>query len=187
MSKLRWVMLQVLSLVAFAQVVSASDGSVSDASVPAVNSGSPLVSAAPSINIEQFASIQVAPSAPVSLAPTAPVGEIPSVNGQVEQGVSAVTVGFTHGWSLPLILILLSSITYIVTAVLKAKKVLTSAKGILFCTVAAGLLFGVGSVMFTGVSLPSALIFTLAGPGAIPIHKILKTYLSIDLGKQSDA
>jgi hypothetical protein len=53
--------------------------------------------------------------------------------------------------------------------------------------VVAGLFFGVGSLMVAGATLPSALILTLAGPGAIPIHKILKTYLNIDLGKQPDA
>ena len=189
MRKLQWVVLQVLSIVVFAHVVtaSASDGGIDAGSAPIVESGSPVVSAAPSLNLEGLAMIKSTPPVPVSLAPSVPAGEVPPLDGQVEQSVSAVSVALSHGWSLPLILILLSSVTYIVTAILKARKILTSSKSILLCTVVAGLFFGVGSLMVAGATLPSALILTLAGPGAIPIHKILKTYLNIDLGKQPDA
>jgi hypothetical protein len=198
MSKLHWVVLQVLSIVVFAQVVTASanDGSVpasaassdapSLAAEPSVASAPAIVSEAPSLNLEHFASIE--PSrAPVSLAPTVPAGELPPVDGQVQQTVSVVGEALRHGWSLPLILILVSTITYLITAVLKARKILTSSKGILTCTVIAGVFFGVGSLMVAGATLPSALILTLAGPGAIPIHKLLKTYLNIDLGTQRGA
>lgn len=192
MSKLHWVVLQVLSVVVFAQVVtaSASDGSVpvsaASSDAPSVASAPAIVSDAPSLALEHFASIE--PSrAPVSLAPTAPAGELPPVDGQVEQTVSVVSEALRHGWSLPLILILLSTFTYLITAVLKARKVLTSSKGILTCTVIAGVFFGVGSLMVAGATLPSALILTLAGPGAIPIHKLLKTYLNVDLGTQRGA